>query len=112
MDEIKNLKRLINLSDDEKSELEGNEVKFIDLAKKLVQSYNHFENEKVKVGRMKTLLENVTYKINFSYNELFRTSAEIKDELVPSTESDLTISENLLKEIEEFVSKNSSKKEI
>lgn len=112
MDEINNLKRLLNLSDEERRELEKNAEKFVDLAKKLIQSYDQFENEKVKAGRLKTLLDNVIYKVNFSYNELFKTSTEINNELSSHKKGKMKIGENLLREIEEFISNNSKKKEL
>ncbi len=111
MDEIKTVKRLINLSGQEAEELDRNEGKFMGLARKLVKSYDLFENEKVKAGRLKTLLDNVIYKINFSYNELFRIATELNKELGLAKKNKIKVGEGLLKEIEDFLSENSRKKE-
>lgn len=111
MEEINGLKRLLNLSEEERKELDENQEIFTEVARKLIQSYEKFEIEKVKAGRLKTLLDNVIYKINFSYGELFRTSSEIRNELAPPQQGKQRMSAGLLKEIEEFLAENSSRKE-
>ncbi|AKA48738.1 hypothetical protein IX51_06070 [uncultured archaeon] len=112
MEEIDAVKRLMSLSEDEIRELDEHESDYLESAKKLVKSYDSFEKETVKAGRLKTLLGNVTYKVNFSYNELFRTANQIREELKQASKNGVKIGESLSKKIEEFLSENSERKEL
>lgn len=108
MEEINTVKRLVNLSPQEIEELENNQDKFVELAKKLIATYDRFENGKVKVGRLTTLHENIVYKINFSYRELHKASLSLREEY-DSGKKDL--SDNLKKMVGEFISENKERKE-
>ncbi len=109
MDEIRNIKRLVNLSPEEERELDSAGEKYMDLMKQVIRSYDSFESGKVKVGRLKILLGNVTYKVNFSYKDLYRVAQELREVYENAERPD--IGDSLKKEIEDFLSRNREMKE-
>lgn len=111
MDEVKNIKRIVNLDPEEEKELEINSGEYMELAKRALKSYDSFEKGKVKVGRLKILLGNVTYKVNFAYLDLFKTAQRLKEELEKAVSQGAPLNESLEKEVDEFLRKNSKKKE-
>lgn len=111
VDEIKNIKRIVNLDPGEESELETNSSQYMELSKRALKSYDSFEKGKVKVGRLKTLLGNVTYKVNFAYLDLFRTAQQLRDQLEKAKSEGVSFNESLEKEVNEFLQQNSRKKE-
>lgn len=111
MDEINNIKRLLGLTDSEVEELNRNLDKYIESAKKFISRYDTFEIENVKSGRLKTLLDNITYKVNFSYTELYKTANLIKEKYEHAIKQGIKINDALSKEIRKFLSDYSEKKE-
>lgn len=111
MDEIKTVKRLVNLSTEEERELEEHEEEYMQLAKELISTYDRFENGKVKVGRLTTLHENIVYKINFSYKDLYKTAVELKTTFDGVAKDRAELNESLIKGVEDFLSRNGERKE-
>lgn len=111
MDEVKTVRRLVNLSPEEEEELQVNEQDHLDLARELITAYDKFESGKVKVGRLTTLHENIVYKINFSYRELYRTANELRTAFEDIGECDGKMSKPLMDAVEDFLSKNKERKE-
>ncbi len=111
MDEIKDVKRLVNLTAEEEEELQARSVELKDLAADVVSSYDGFEKGKVRVGRLKTLLDNFIYKVNFAYKDLHKTAGEVKEALDNAEKSGAKASAALRNEVEKFLSENKELKQ-
>lgn len=111
MDEVRTVRRLVNLTPMEDEELEGNQEKHMDEMKVLISTYDRFENEKVKAGRLSTLHDNFVYKINFAYIELHKTTGRVKESYEKLVQDGVSVSPSLQKMVEKFLSENEERKE-
>lgn len=104
---MKELSRIVNLSDDEIRAIRDNEEEFAEAANLLISEYKKFEEFQAKLKKLNIRYNDDTYKRDFAANEIRKNLERISALLQKTDSKSMKIDAKIKERLEELLNKYS-----